>query len=156
MADQIPARLINITLNGYEIECNTSANMSMTREVTATSPCKPTSGDSYASGGWVQNTEGDASFEITGSAKAIKDAIIASGKIKHSEIIRLFMEAPVVQVTFGTTDVSDFSLEEIETYSGSGILTGITWAAEGNEESNVDFTITGTGQPVQTITPVTS
>lgn len=156
MANNVyPGRIINMTANGLEPICNVDATLNMTSETTTDTPCKPTSDEAYKSANWTTVTQTSKSWTITGSMKAVGDTVTA-GKYKHSYLANQFIEGLPVEVTFGTTQTTDFDFDELEVYSGSGIVTDVTWNAPSDGESTVDFTVTGNGELTHTITPVTT
>lgn len=146
MANTYPGNIWNMTADGLEPICNTELTLNMTSETTTEPPCKPNSTDSYKGANWNTVTVTSKGWEVTGTIRTVGDAP-AAGQYKHSYITDKFIQGGNVQVSFGTTETTDFDFQEVETFTGEGIVTSVTYnAPQGQESGTVDFTITGNGE----------
>lgn len=156
MAKTYPGSIWNMTADGLEPICNVEASLNLTSDTTTEPPCKPNATDAYKGAIWSTISQTSKSWTITGTMRTVGDTPTA-GLYKHAYIAEKFISGAVVQVVFGTTQTSDFDFAEVETFTGEGIVTDVTYnAPNGNESGTVDFTITGNGELTHDVVPFTS
>lgn len=154
MAGEVtPGKIWGISVNGNFVNCQIDATLTINNNVSESAPCKPGPTDSYKSSGWVTNNIDSKSWEITGSNKSFADAL----QMNNADFIDLLVNgSSIVQVQFGTTQHPDYDFDEIQVFSGEGIISNFTLNAPNEGEGTSDFTITGNGAPTFTRTPVTT
>lgn len=151
-----PGSIWSMTADGLEPMCNIDATLNMTSDTTTEDPCKPNASESYAQANWTSVTVNNKSWTITGTMRTVGDTPTA-GFYKHAYLADKFIDGTPVAVVFATTQTTDFDFDEVETFTGEGIVTDVTYnAPAGNESGTVDFTITGNGPLTHDVVPFAS
>lgn len=153
MAGILPGKLMTTTVNGTALRCQVDATLTISVNVTENESCKPSAEDAYLANAWVTQSIDNKSWEITVSAKAYADAI----EMSNSDIGELLTTgSPIVQVTFMTTQTTDYDYDEVFVYSGEAIITNYTLNGPQTGDGTYDLTFTGNGPLTLTRTPVTT
>lgn len=151
MAGVLPGKVIGVTIDGDFIDCQIDATLTKTNNVTETTGCKPSPDGTYKGASTVGRTVDTSDWTITMSAKAFADAVT----VNQNDIAEKMDTNPIVQVTFQTTQTTDFDFEEAWVYEGEGILTDFTINAPQDGEATWDTTIVANGTPLTlTRTPI--
>lgn len=154
MADNVlQGKLLSVTIGGTAVDCQTDATLTITVATEETDPCKPAAGESSADASWSDATDGARSWTISFSAKSFAQ----STGFNNADLIELLVDgSPVVEAVFATTETSDYDHDELQVFSGTGIINNFNLNAPGTGESTYDVDITGKGKPTFVRTPVTT
>lgn len=149
----IQGKLLAVSVDGTVIDCQTDATLNIAVETEETDPCKPVAGSASNSASWSDPTESSRNWSIDFSAKSFAD----STGFNNADLIDLLVNgSAIVDVIFSTTETSDYDHDEVQVFSGEGILSNFSLSAPSTGESTYDATITGKGKPTFTRTPATT
>ena len=149
----LEGKLLYVGINGSRLRCQTTANMSITQDVTDSEPCKPTEADTTNGSNWADPEPGQKSWTITATAQSFAD--VAAGEIDNSDVMELMITGnSVVEVAFATTKTTDYAHASTLLFEGTGILTNFSMTGEFEGNSTYDIEITGKGAPTFVKTPV--
>lgn len=149
----LQGKLLSVTLGGVAVDCQTDATLTITVATDETDPCKPIAGESSSEASWSDATDGTRSWTISFSAKSFAK----SSGFNNADIMKLLIDgSPIVEVQFATTQTTDYDHQEIQVFSGTGIMNNFNLNAPGTGESTYDVDITGKGKPTFVTTPYTT
>lgn len=154
MANELPGKLLGVTTDGEFINCQLDATLNLTLNLTESTPCKPSPTETYKSGQTIKRTIDSRDWTITFSAKALAQAL-ANNQNKLAQKL-LVGGDPNVQVTFQTTETTDYDFPIVFVYEGEGILQDLTINAPQDGDATHDGTIVANGDLTYTETPVTT
>lgn len=151
----LQGKLLAVSANGTVIDCQTDATLNIAVATEESDPCKPVAGEASNDASWADPTEGAKSWTLDFSAKSFAK----STGFNQADLIDLLVNgSSIVEVQFATTETLDFDLEndEIQVFSGTGILNNFNLNAPAVGESTYDATVTGKGKPTFVRTPITT
>ena len=144
----IAGKLLGIKIDDLWIDCQTSANLTITTNTSEAEACKPADGTAETLT-WVENQATSKTWSMSVSGQAFN--VVVTSTINNLGIVdKLITGDAVVEVAFQTNSSAE-GAQII--YEGTGILTNFSLDAEveGNATYTVD--ITGSGALTSTVTP---
>lgn len=147
----VQGKVYQVKINGEAIECQTDATLNFNTNTSEKELCKPSGavGDDVT---WVGYNIDSQGWDISFSGQSFADSLVNA----NANLISLFIKGDVLlEVDFWTnTAVKGFDGDQIQLYSGKGIMTAITLNAPTTGASTYDVTIQGTGPITETLTPI--
>lgn len=149
----VQGKIWQVKINDTVIRCQTDATLNLVTNTSEVEACKPIGGDE-GDVSWVNYNVDSQGWDISFSGQAFADSV----QMNQADLIDLFIDGDVMaEVDFYTnTSVKGFDGTQIITYSGQGIMTGITLNGPTTGASTYDVTIQGTGAITSTRTPITT
>ena len=149
----VQGKVYQVKVNGLPIACQTDATLNTVTNTTEKELCKPTGAESNAVT-WVEYNVDSQGWDISFSGQAFADSLVNA----NANLLSLFIAGDVlVEVDFHTNvDVKGFDGNQIQFYSGTGIMTAITLNAPTTGVATYDVTIQGTGALTELLTPITT
>lgn len=154
MANELPGKLLGVTVDGQFINCQIDATLTITNNFTESTPCKPSSEEAYKSPQTVKRTVDSRDWTLTYSAKQFADAVAANQNTIAQKM--LAGGNPYVQVTFQTTQTTDYDFPITFVYEGEGVIQDVTLNAPQDGDATHDGTIVANGDLTFTEVPVTT
>lgn len=149
----VQGKVYQVKVNGESYDCQTDATLNMVTNTTEKELCKPTGAESSAVT-WVEYNIDSQGWDIAFSGQAFADSLVKA----NANLMSLFVAGDVLlEVDFHTNvDVKGFDGNQVQYYTGKGIMTAITLNAPAVGVATYDTTIQGTGAITELLTPITT
>lgn len=154
MANELPGKLLSVTVDGEFISCQIDAVLTLTNNLTESTPCKPSPTDTYKGAQTIKRTVDSRDWTLTYSAKQLADAVAANQNTIAQKM--LAGGNPYVQVTFQTTQTTDYDFPVSFVYEGEGVIQDLALNAPQDGDATHDGTIVANGDLTYSQVPVTT
>lgn len=154
MANELPGKLLGVTIDGVFINCQIDATLTLTNNLTESTPCKPSPTEAYKGGQPIKRTVDSRDWTITYSAKAFANAVAGNQNTLAQRM--LAGGNPYVTVTFQTIQTTDYDFPIAFVYEGEGVLQDLAINAPQDGDATHDGTIVANGDLTYTEVPVTT
>lgn len=149
----LQGKLVKLKVGGKPFECELDMTLNFTANTSEEDPCKPAEGASMGDV-WVDANVVSKAWDATVSAKAMVDALTTYSGI--DKLIATFVNGSIiVEVTVETNSTSDdYDQPQTMLFTGTAIMSGLTFNAPQDGAATGDVTFTGKGKPTYTQTTV--
>lgn len=151
----VQGKLLYMTVDGNEINCQTDLTLNMTANTTDEEACKPLSTETTDASLWITRTVASKEWDASVSAKTIISAVTANNT-NIATLAGLFITGTnqvevAIQVNSGH---DDFGEPQTFVFTGNAIMNGFTLNAPIEGDSTGDVTFVSNGAPTWTQTTV--
>lgn len=149
----LQGKLVKLKVGDKPFKCEMDMSLNFTTNTNEEELCKPDEGES-SSDVWVNPEEVSRGWDASVTAKALVETLTTYSGI--DDLINSFVNGSViVEVTIETNSTSaDYNQPQTMLFTGTAIMTGLTFNAPQEGSATGDVTFTGKGKPTYTQTTV--
>jgi len=157
MADgKLTGNIFGVQVNGEWLDCQTSATLNTTVNVSEDAPCKVLDGTGDASGiPFVTRTADSRDWSIDVDGSLLRDSMVSANA--DIDLGKLFVDGDVyIDAVYFRTAIGQTQSDVDAIYSGPAILTSFSITAPDTGAATTSTTFTGNGTLTRTTVPVTT